>query len=82
MPQPSSDRIGQKRGEDSRALIKNALRLRKESGQASPTLEELVTATSLAKTTVNWHLGWMVRHNEVRIGPARREIVLLDEAQP
>jgi hypothetical protein len=78
----ASDHAGQKRGDESRALIKNALRDRRARGLSSPTLDELVEPTGLSKTTVNWHLGWMVRHGEVRIEAARREIVLLDEARP
>lgn len=82
MPVSSSERAGQKRGDDSRALIKNALRSRKDHGQSSPTLDELVAATRLSKSTVNWHLKWMVSHGEVRIEAARREIMLLDGARP
>lgn len=81
MPLSASNRSGQKRGDDSRALIKNALRDRKARGLGSPTLDELVEPTGLSKTTVNWHLCWMVRHGEVRIEAARREIVLLEETR-
>lgn len=73
-------RRARKPGEESRALIKQALRARRGSGRAAPTVEELADEAGLAKSTVQHHLVWMVEHNEVRIEQARREIVLLDPA--
>lgn len=68
-------------GEESRSLIKDALRKRKAEGKRDPILVELANETGLSKTTVHHHLKWLEERGEVRIEPPRREIVLVEGGQ-
>lgn len=78
--EPTNHRRARRSGEQSRALIRQALRGRQIHGEPSPTIADLATATQLAPSTVHHHLKWMEKHGQVRI-VFRREIILLDEAQ-
>jgi len=80
-PTPT-DRHARERGEQTRERIREAIHSRHQCTSRWPTLDEIVGDTGFGKSTVRWHIDWMASQQvpQVRIEPARREIVLLDGA--
>ena len=80
MAMPASDpaRRGNERGDGTRAAIMAVLRGRIRDGHQAPTLDEVVTATGLGKTTIRYHITLLAATGTVRY-QKRREIVLVED---
>lgn len=74
-------RRGNERGDSTRSAIVAVLRERLREGHQAPTLDEIVTATGLGKTTIRYHINLLAIAGTIRY-QKRREIVLTEHDAP